>query len=89
VKKRTDIENKQGALTKVLVSGVKHLVHVVMDMDRRGVSEDVRHGEIHGKTKDGSPVKITYNYGVKIGLDDVIKKLKKKHTHHGIDRTST
>jgi bisphosphoglycerate-independent phosphoglycerate mutase (AlkP superfamily) len=78
MKRHNDIQKKQLPIVRGIVSGVTHLLHLVADMDKRGVSEVVHHGEVNGKTKDGRDVEVKYGYGVKVGLDDFVKKLKAK-----------
>jgi len=65
------------SLARSLIKGIGRLVGFVVDMEKRGVSEVVEQGELTGKTKEGKDVKVKYGYGVKIGLDDLIKKLKR------------
>lgn len=78
MKRHNEIQRKQHPIVRGLVSGVTHLLRLVADMEKRGVSEVVRHGEINGKTEDGRDVKMKYGYGVKVGLDDFVKKLKER-----------
>jgi len=58
-------------IVKSVLKGVHGLLHLVADMERRGVSEEVQEGEIRGKTRDGKDVHVKYGYKVKVGLDDV------------------
>lgn len=78
MKRRNDLQRKQHPIVRGIINGVTHLLHLVADMEKRGVSEVVRHGEINGKTEDGRDIKVKYGYGVKVGLDDFVKKLKEK-----------
>jgi hypothetical protein len=56
------------------------LLNTVIDMDKRGVTEEFHQGNLRGKTKKGEDINIKYGYGVKIGLDDFIKS-RKPHSH--------
>ena len=86
--KKRNIRNTQYPIVKSVIKGVSGLLHLVADMNRRGVSEEIHRGELRGKTNDGKNIEIKYGYGVKIGLDDFVKKLKEKNLSHGVDRTS-
>ena len=77
--KKRNIRKIQYPIIKSVIKGVNGLLHLVADMDRRGVSEEVRQGELRGKMKDGKDIKVKYGYGIKVGLDDFVKKLKEKN----------
>jgi hypothetical protein len=76
--KKRNIRKIQYPIVKSVVKGVNGLLHLVADMNKRGVSEEVHHGELKGKTKDGKDIKVKYGYGIKVGLDDLVKKLSTK-----------
>lgn len=76
---KQQIKKSQHPLVKSLVKGVSGLLNIVADMEKRGVSEKVEQGEWKGKTKDGQDVKVRYGYGIKVGLDDFVKKLHGKN----------
>jgi hypothetical protein len=75
---RRNIRKIKHPIAESVMKGVNGLLRLVADMDRRGVSEEVRQGELVGKTKDGEGIKVKYGYGIKVGLDDFVKKLKAK-----------
>jgi hypothetical protein len=67
---------EQKNVSTFLSSCFNALVNTVIDMDKRGVSEEVWHREVRGKTDDGKDIKVSYGYGVKVGLDDHVKSHK-------------
>jgi hypothetical protein len=79
---------KQTLIARSILYGFSWLLEKVVDMEKRGVSEEVHQGELRGKTKDGKDIKMKYGYDIKVGLDDFVKKLKEENSGHGIDRTS-
>jgi hypothetical protein len=49
------------------------LLTALVDMDKRGVTEEVHQGNLKGKSRNGEDINIKYGYGIKIGLDEFIK----------------
>jgi hypothetical protein len=74
-----DLKKSNNPILKIVSKGINGLLHLVADMDRRGVSEEINTGVIMGKTKDGNDVSVKYKYGVKLGLDDVVKSNNNNH----------
>jgi len=69
------VKKSGNPVIKIAVKGLNNLLHKVIEMDKKGISETVGHGEFAGK-KDDNDLKVRYKYGIKIGLDDFVKKLK-------------
>jgi hypothetical protein len=69
---------KQKGVIALMFSCFNVVLNTVTDMEKRGVSEVARQGEVNGKTEDGRDIKVKYGYGVKVGLDDFAKKLKER-----------
>jgi hypothetical protein len=74
-----DLKKSNNPILKIVSKGINGLLNLVADMDRRGVSEEINTGVIMGKTKDDQDVSVNYKYGVKIGLDDVVKSHNNNH----------
>jgi hypothetical protein len=73
---KKSVKQSINPIAEIVARGAQGLLHLVRDMHSRGVSEEVGQGELNGKTKDGQDIKVKYKYGVKVGLDDFVKKLK-------------
>jgi len=56
---------------------LNYLLNSVADMEKKETSVMLKSGEFNGITKEGKEIKVKYRYGLKIGLDDLIKR--KKH----------
>jgi hypothetical protein len=86
--KKRNIIKIQYPIVESVIKVVNDLLYIVADMNRRGVSEEVYQGEFKGKTKDGQDIKVEYGYGIRVGLDDFVKKVQEKNLIYGTDRTS-
>jgi hypothetical protein len=75
---KRNVKKSEYPVVQNVMKGVYGLLHLVSDMEKRGVTKEIRQGEIRGKTEYGKDLKMRYQYGVKIGLDDVINGLKKE-----------
>lgn len=58
-----------GRLTEGLAKGIGGLLGFTAEMERRGKSDYIEHGEIEGKTKSGKEYRGAYGLRIKVGLD--------------------